>query len=506
MKKRTLYQLDSWIYQLLEQTVRFWQEQGQEGYLVGGALRNFFLHADCHDWDIATSGNHQALARSLANQLGGFYAPMHERASRVVTKNGQQEVVIDISPLQGQHIETDLNARDFTINAMALPLAATLSLYTQGETQDLIDPSGGRVDSESHLVRAVNDQVFHVDPLRILRAIRLAAYYNLTLETQTAHMIKRDAHLLSQVAAERIQEELYAILRPAGAIHQLRLLDETGVLTTLIPELIPARGMQQPALHHWDVFDHSLETVTTLEQLSTLLQQPPRIVQDSPLEAGGQGDLLVIQELLYESESQGIFRFSQLDDPVTRLAALLHDIGKPVTHAIDSNGNITFYHHPQAGIPLAQQIMQRLHTSTHHRRLVQQIVAHHMRPGQLSTDQVSIRASRRYFVELGPAGILVAIVSLADHLSMRGPQSLTEHWQRHRSAVRTLLTRYIRERHQLLPPRLIQADELIHKLQLSPGPIIGTLLESLAEAQADGTIQSKEEALWLAEELLRQQQ
>jgi hypothetical protein len=146
--------------------------------------------------------------------------------------------------------------------------------------------------------------------------------------------------------------------------------------------------------------------------------------------------------------------------------------------------------------------MKRLSASTQDRRLVEQIVAHHMRPGQLSQDSVTQRAIRRYFVDLGPMGIPNALVSLADHLAMRGPQPLLGSWQRHLATARLLLTRYIRERRSILPPRIIQAEELMHHFQLPPGPLIGQLLEAIAEAQAEGRVQSRADALWLAEEVL----
>ena len=103
-------------------------------------------------------------------------------------------------------------------------------------------------------------------------------------------------------------------------------------------------------------------------------------------------------------------------------------------------------------------------------------------------------------------GINVALVSLADHLAMRGPDDLTESWDRHLSTVRLLLTRYIRERERILPPRLIQAEELMRRLNLQPGPLVGKLLEYIAEAQAEGRVHSKEDALWVAQEQLQQSQ
>jgi hypothetical protein len=148
--------------------------------------------------------------------------------------------------------------------------------------------------------------------------------------------------------------------------------------------------------------------------------------------------------------------------------------------------------------------MKRLSASTQDRRLVQQVVAHHMRPGQLSQDSVSQRAVRRYFVELGPIGIYVALISLADHLAMRGPEPLTAIWGRLLATVRLLLTRYIRERQSILPPRLLEAQELMRHFNLAPGPLVGQLLEYIADAQAEGRVHSKADALWLVEEKLSQ--
>jgi tRNA nucleotidyltransferase/poly(A) polymerase len=186
-----------------------------------------------------------------------------------------------------------------------------------------------------------------------------------------------------------------------------------------------------------------------------------------------------------------------------KLAALLHDIGKTVTYTIDEEENIHFYGHPRAGIPLALQIMRRINASLQDRRFVQQVVDHHMRPGQLSRDSATPRAIRRYFVDLGPIGIYVALISLADHLAMRGPEPLTENWARHLSTVRYMLTRYIRERHSILPPRLLQPEELMHRFQLKPGPKIGQILEFISEAQTEGLIHSKTDAIWFVEEKLR---
>ncbi|GCF07667.1 polynucleotide adenylyltransferase [Dictyobacter arantiisoli] len=460
------------------------------------------------DWDIVTAGDTHAVARRLAHVLDGCYAPLHDRAQRVLVKQDEQELVIDVSPLQGSTIEEDVALRDFTVNAMAVPLTEAVSAVATDVplTPILIDPLHGEQDLRTGTLRATSASALEYDPLRILRAVRFMTYYAFTLDPTTVTLIEQAVPRLAQVASERIHEELYAILRPAGATERLYCLDQLHVLTALLPELDVARGMLQPVLHHWDVFDHSLRTVFMLEALGTTLQQTPEEIAQSPFDIGGQGDLLALKELLLEAEEQHIFSFATLLSPQMKLAALLHDIGKPPTHAVDEEGNITFYHHPQAGVPLIRTIAKRLSISTHDGRLMQQVAAHHMRPGQLSQDPVTPRAIRRYFMDLGPNGIYVALVALADHLAMRGPEPLTIHWQRHRGTVRLLLTCYIRERDSILPPRLIQADELMRRYHLEPGPLIGQLLEAIAEAQAEGVVHSREDIFWFAEEKLHQLQ
>jgi poly(A) polymerase len=490
--------------ELLQYAARYFADQQQQAYLVGGSVRDLLLQEHCTDWDIAATGDVPALARRLANALHGYFAHMHDKASRVIVKTPECDITIDISPLYHGDIEEDLQERDFTINAIAVSLDNAASYLSGKDTLTPIDPLQGVQDLTQRRLRAVNDKVFQRDPLRMLRAFRFMMRYQLTLDEHTAQMLTRDAPLLFQAAPERIHEELYALLPPPGATDRLRQLDQYGLFMTLMPEFVRARGMPQPSLHYWDVLDHSLQTVAALEQLSDELHKSPEELRQSPFDLTGDGSIVELQTLLHEAEQQQLFQWDALAKPVMKLAALLHDIGKPTTYSVDNEGRIRFYNHPQAGVPLAQDIMQRISASTHDRRLVQQVVAHHMRPGQLSADEVTIRAIRRFFVDLGPTGIYVALISLCDHLAMRGPLPLNERWTRHLSAVRLLLHKYIRERQQITPPRLIQGDELIHRLKLAPGPIVGQLLEYIAEAQAEGAIHSKEEALWFVQDKLQQ--
>jgi poly(A) polymerase len=499
---------------VLTRAAAYFGEQQAALYLVGGSLRNLLLGNIGADWDLVTDGEAHKLARRLADRLGGFYVHMHEKASRVVVRSPDlaEDVVLDISPQHGETIEEDLRARDFTLNAMAAPLAPLLeelirSGTLQGADFPLIDPCNGRADLERRVLRAVDEEVFRHDPLRMLRALRLARRYALTIDPTTEQLIRRDAALLSRVAAERIHDELYTILGQPDALDALHRLDAYGLLTVIIPELRAARGLRQPSPHYWDVLEHSLRCVAALEELTSALETEPGTAFSAtlaPTPSAGE-DLAALRELLREAEQQQIFRFEDLRAPRMKLAALLHDIGKPLTASVDEQEAIHFYNHPQVGAPIASEILQRLSASTRDRRLAQLIAAHHMRPGQLGQDgaEVTPRAIRRYFVDLGPTGILVTLFSLADHLATLGPRPRTSAWSRHLSVARLLLTSYIRERAKILPPRLVRAEELMSRLKIQPGPILGVLLELIAEARAEGTIHSREEAILLAREYLR---
>lgn len=461
-----------------------------------------------------TNGDAHTLARRLATRLGGVSARLHEKASRVIVRDTAQaaDVILDIAPLHGQTLAENMRARDFTLNALAAPLSAVLAQLMHAQPlaqarQVLIDPVHGWDDLTMRQVRVVDSEVFRHDPLRMLRALRLAQRYGLTLVAETEALIKRDANLLTQVAPERIHQELYALLELPGTLAQLHHLDECGLLTVLFPELYAGRGMLQPSPHYWDVLEHSLQCVGALERLATALQADPYDWLSEGIAAtpADRADLLMVRTLLYEAEQQHIFSFAELQTPRMKLATLLHDIGKPPTLTVDANGVHHFYNHPHVGAPIASNIMCRLSASTQDRRLAQLVAAHHMRPGQLGQDgnAVTPRAIRRYFVDLGPTGILVALFSLVDHLATLGPQPRTAAWTRHLSVVCLLLTRYIRERATILPPRLLKPDELISRLKLRPGPLVGQLLEILAEAQTDGAIHSREEALLLAREYMQ---
>ena len=189
----------------------FFEAKGVRAYVTGGALRDALLGRAAHDVDLSVTGDPLDLGRGLGDALGGAFVPMHEEfgVARVVLpatdEAGSQ--IIDVLPVRGE-IEADLAARDFSINAIAMPLAP----FVEGKRKPLIDPCGGGFDLERRLVRALRDDVFRSDPLRLLRAVRLCAELDFSLEADTAALVGREASLLTQSAPERQRDELLRIL------------------------------------------------------------------------------------------------------------------------------------------------------------------------------------------------------------------------------------------------------------------------------------------------------
>ena len=192
--------------------------------------------------------------RPLALRIGGTVVVLDELRGvvRVASPTGGAQPQIDVTPIEGT-IEDDLRRRDFTLDAMAVPL------HEIGAVLPVIDPVDGVADAKAKVVRAISPAVFDDDPGRLLRAPRLAAQLGFEIEASTRHAIRARAHLVDTVAAERVRDELLKILAEPGASDSLRLLDDLGLLCRVLPELDAARGVAQPKEHHWDVFDHSME-------------------------------------------------------------------------------------------------------------------------------------------------------------------------------------------------------------------------------------------------------
>jgi poly(A) polymerase len=468
---------------LLAGISRHLAEEGITAYLVGGFVRDTLLGRDTDDIDIAVNADALATASALAGALGGKYVPLDEEngVGRVVLPETKWHV--DFAALQGD-IGQDMARRDFTIDAMALELNQGTEAGL--DTGNLIDPFHGRDDLRRGIIRAVGPAVFTSDAVRLLRAVRFAAELDFNIDSTTETLIRRNHGLIAEVPGERIREELLRLLALRGAGPRLAYLDELGLLTALIPELAAARGVDQPRMHIWDVFEHSIQTVAAVE---FLLREGPweyasRDVRDAvPWSPRLQGHF-------DEEISHGSTRRSLL-----KLAALLHDIAKPHTKTIEE-GRARFLGHPQEGAAMAASIMERLRFSHREIQLVALLVKYHLRPTQMTNEGTPTpRAIYRYFRDTAEAGIDLLFLSLADHLAARGPALDKRQWREHARITNYVLKSHFEEPGLSRPPKVLDGHDIMKTYGLAPGPQIGKLLESLKEAQAAGEVTDREGAL-----------
>jgi len=472
---------------LLTKVSNFLTEQSIQSYLVGGFVRDVLLGRDTADIDIAVAADALEIAPKLANALSGRYVLLDEvnRVGRVVLidneAGGRWE--LDFSTFSGG-IEQDLARRDFTVDAIAVDLGELGTDYTSVQ---LIDPFGGWNDLRQGVIRAVSEAAFKSDAVRLLRAVRLAAELNFSIDNGTESLIRGYHHLIASVAGERVREELLRLLAVSHAGQFLPYLDELDLLTAIVPELAQAKGVEQPKEHFWDVFDHSIETVAAVDF----------VLRQGAWEYGSEEVLAVVPWSVVLAEhfdlevSSGSTRGLLL-----RLAALLHDVAKPQTKAIDDSGRVRFLGHAKVGAAITANILERLRFSGKEIKLVETMVRHHLRPGQMSDNELpSHRAIYRYFRDTGGAGIDVLFLSLADHLATRGRHLNLAEWQKHGKMVEYVLAQHFERESLVIPPKLVDGHDLINIFGMSPGPRIREILEAVREAQAAGELTSREEAI-----------
>ena len=389
-------------------------EQGIKSYLVGGFIRDLFLKRDTADIDIALAADALEIAPGIADALGGRFVRLDEanKMGRVVVagkkapSGGRWQ--LDFAAFEGS-IEQDLSRRDFTIDAMAVDLGE----LTRDDIH-LIDPFNGRADLKDKIVRAVSGTVFSSDAARLLRAVRLAAELDFTIDSQTEALVKRHALLIAGIAGERLREELLRLLVVPDSGRLLPYLDELGLLTALFPEMAAAKGVEQPKEHFWDVFAHSLKVVAAVDFI--LHQGSWEYYAKEVLAAVPWSE--AITHHFARPVSGGSTRRSLL-----KLAALLHDVAKSQTKALTENGRTRFLGHDKEGAAIAADVLERLRFSSKEVKLVEIVIKYHMRPGQMSQEGLPThRAIYRYFRDCGEAGIDILYLSLADHLATRGPK------------------------------------------------------------------------------------
>jgi poly(A) polymerase len=485
--------IDQDLLTILVKVTTILNQRKHPAYVVGGFVRDWLLGRKTADIDVAIKGNALSTAQEVARTLDGKYVLLDEtnKIARVII-GGEHPWHLDFTSFSND-IQDDLSRRDFTIDAMAVELQAMIS-----GSPLLIDPFSGKSDLKKKLVRAISQRIFVEDEARLLRAVRLAAELGFKITTDTESLVKKDCQLVRQVSGERLREELVRMLALSGSSALVRYLDKLELLTAIIPELEELKGARQPKDHYWDVFNHSVETVATVEFL----------LRESKWKYG-KDDLLAVvpwsEEInrhFHEEVSSGSNRRLLL-----KLGALMHDIAKPATRTVDETGRTRFLGHAKEGAAITVTVLERLRFSSRETRLVENLVYHHLRPAQMANNGLPTRrAVYRYFRDTEGAGIDVLFLALADYLATHGPKLDIKEWKQHNLLISFILAEQARQETKVLPVKLIDGHDLMDIFGLKPGRLLGELLAEVREAQAAEELSTREEALEFVRKELEKRQ
>lgn len=448
-------------------------------YVAGGAVRDWLQGRNGRDLDITVAVDGVGCAEQLAHLLNATLVILdpEEDVARVVWQGYE----IDISSFREgtTSIEADLLKRDFTINAMAVALDSGHPGLLTLTPSELIDPAGGLDDLGKGLIRCASPAVFASDPLRLLRAHRFAATLGFAIEKTTGRHIERLANSIVAVSVERLRYELDLIMASSRAAATFTAMQGNSLLFQLFPELQAGVAMAQPDSHHLDVFSHSL---ATLEAMEAIQQRP---------------------EAYFPGHGQELEDYLMRPRQKIRLkwAALFHDLGKPAAHRLrsDKGDRITFYNHDRIGGQLVRQIAQRYKWSQQDTGQVAVLISMHMWPFHLNNvrrkSTLMPRAYLRLVKKAGPELAGLFLLAMADSMAGQGagkPAGMEE-------GMRELYDEAVRVyRNNIEPvlsrPLLLNGHDLLD-LSLPAGPLFNRILNELQEAQVEGRVANRIEAL-----------
>jgi poly(A) polymerase len=427
--------------------IRRLRQEGFEAYLVGGCVRDLVMGREPKDFDVSTSATPDQVVKlfpeslTVGAQFGVVMVPRDPGNVEVATFRSDGLYADGRHPTAVRYSKTaqeDVQRRDFTINGL---------LYDP-EKKRVLDYVEGQADIRARRLRTIGDPAlrFSEDRLRMLRAVRFAARFHFTLDPASLDAIQNLAPDLSGVSAERIRDEIVKILTEGQARRGFELLDETGLLKEVLPEIKALQGVQQPPEFHpeGDVWVH---TLMMLEGLST----PVNVESVTPTLA---------------------------------LGVLLHDVGKPPTFVIRER--IRFDNHVEVGAKMAEEICGRLRLSTHDTERVVELVRHHLRFKDFPKMK---RSTQLRFIRME---------GFREHLELHRLDCLSSH----RNLENYEMARRMLEEtppEEVKPAPLLRGDDLIAR-GYKPSPLFKTILAAVEDAQLEGKIQTRDDALRMVEE------
>lgn len=446
-------------------------------YLVGGCVRDLMLRRHPTDYDIVVTGNALRMAEDLADSMAGHLVILG-KPGKILYRIIAADKIYDITAAEGADLAADLQRRDFCINAMAYQLASAR----------IIDPHRGRADVEKKQIRMVSGSVFQVDPVRLIRAYRLAAELQFSIEPHTQATMAEDCDRIVGCPGERTWAELSKLLDTPNAHTYVTQMASSGVLNSILPELAALKGCCQGRHHHLDAYDHTLATIEHLE--------------DSRKQ---------IESILWEDMPGACLGLSIDRIGLLKMALLLHDIGKPATRRIGTDNQTHFYGHAAESARMAAAVCKRLRLSRRDTDFVVFIIRHHLYPLALyrayQYGSLTRRAATRFFIKCSQWAPALLLHALADMKAKRAVDAMAE--SKLIEFVNLLLKQFDSfARSKQTQGPLLNGKDLINDLGLTPGPLFKQILKAVQTAHLSGELTSRSEALnwvavWLSDKGLR---
>lgn len=443
----------------------FFEKEQIDSYIVGGFLRDVMLERVSSDIDIVTPlGTAMNIAKKLADSIDGYFVELDRgnHIYRVVFKDKQNYV--DIADCAGHCIEEDLKRRDFTINALAYDIK-----------HDRIIDSTNSVDDLKHgVIREISAFNITDDPIRILRAFRFQSEFGFEMSETLTDIIKEHANLLLNTAKERINTELVKLFGGEFSVFTLMSMDCYGILEVIFPCVKDMRKIPPNSHHHLGLLEHSFETVKHVQ-----------IFYDNAIPE--------VKEHLDEKVFAGQKRLAYL-----KIAAFLHDIGKPSTWNIEpETGRHRFIMHDSAGAKIVEPLLRDLKFSKKQIAYIQKIIKNHIYPsGVVTGEDVTQKAYLRFYRKMEDEVIDLIAVAYADRMSALGPEITQEILDKNIKGLERLLEGYFNEKNRLAPlPKLLDGNEIMEILNINQSPSLGKIISGLKEAQLNSEVNTKEEAV-----------
>lgn len=419
---------------------------GRQAFLVGGCVRDLLLGRIPADYDVTTDATPDRVLQlfpdgiAVGAQFGVILVPRFDHKVEVATfrsdggySDGRHpdKVIFSATP------QEDVQRRDFTVNGLLM----------RHDTDEVVDYVGGEKDLKAGIIRAIGEpgRRFEEDKLRMLRALRFAARFGFAIEPETFQAIRSHAAKIHVVSAERVREELTKLLTEGAARRGSELLDESGLLQQVLPEIAAMKGVEQPPQYH------------------------------------PEGDVWIHTLLMLGGLAPGV-------SPTLAWGVLLHDVGKPPTFrpASQTGDRIRFHGHVEVGVSMAEAICKRLRFSNAETEQIRALVANHMKFKDVA--KMKLATLKRF----------VRQPHFQEHLQLH---QLDCESSNKRMDSYDYVCKFLQETpmEQVHPPRLLTGDDL-HSMGFPPGPQYGVILQAVEEAQLEGAIFNKEQALLYVQE------